>query len=136
MDNVETVDKMESKETETLEADWESIIEDAKIRKCIDLTWENKKIRLFYKELIGPEDTEIDKRIGNNESAIILEKTYMMIVKANKGGEAPSDMTREKWNAMPARLRNLIIYKIMRGSISGMSSEDFQNLPEVPVDNS
>jgi len=132
--NIETVDKMNSNENnvENVEADWDSIIEDAKIVKSITLTWDGKPLTVFFKELIGAEDMEIDKRIGNDEGRIILEKTYMMILKANKGDDSPSDMTRPKWDNLPARLRNLICFKVIAENLAGMKPEDFQNLPVVP----
>ena len=111
---------------------WDDIIEDAKVAKIAEVKWDGKVIKVPYKELIGPEDLEVDRKYGNDQEKLILTKAMMMVMKANTGDEK-TDMTKERWSKIPARLRNLIVYKVLLEGL-GALNRDFQNMPAAQED--
>ena len=119
MDNEKTGEKQDFS--------WDSIIEDAKIAKPLPIEWNGQKFTLFYKELLGPEDSEVDKKYKDDQADALSEKALLMLMKANTN--ASTDMTRERWITIPARLRNYIVFKLVAASLKSVS-EDFRSSPE------
>lgn len=89
---------------------FDDIIEDAKIPRTKVMEWNGKEIEIKYKVLIGDEDSEIERKYGDDVVKILLEKTFLMIMKANNGLE--NDMTREQWNALPGKFRTALAMEI------------------------
>lgn len=105
-------DKADEKEART-DFSWDDIIEDATIVKRCEVTWKGEKLQLSYRELMGYEDLEVDKKYGNNVSRIGAEKVLLMLQKANSDVPEQTQMNRERWELMPSRLRNLIIMTVL-----------------------
>jgi len=89
---------------------FESIINDAKIPKVVTLEWDGKTVEIKYKELIGDEDIEIERKFGDDMAGILLEKTFIMIHKANNGAE--NDISREQWSVLPGKFRTAVALKL------------------------
>ena len=89
---------------------FDGVINDAKIPKMAIIEWEGKEIEIKYKVLVGEEDSEVEKKYGDDIVSILLEKTYLMIAKANNGSE--NDLTREQWNSLPGKFRTTVAMQV------------------------
>jgi len=105
---------------------FDKIIKDADIPKVCKIEYKGEDIEIKYKELLGDEAIEIEKKYGNDFITIILEQAYTMLVKANNGSE--NDMTREIWSSLPNKFRTKITMQI--NMEEKKDAEVFQSLQE------
>lgn len=111
---------------------FEKLIKEADIPKNITVSWDGVDYELKYKELIGDEGIEIERKYGDDLVMILLEQTYLMLAKANNG--SPNDMDRKIWSTLPSKFRVKITMELNREEAK--QNEVFQNLQEQEAESS